>query len=181
MIKKILLALGGLIALLVLAIGILVFVSPTDFRVEREIVINKPRAEVFAYAKMLKNQNEWGPWAKKDRAMKQEYKGTDGEPGFISAWDSENQEVGAGEQEIKKVSDSRIETELRFKKPFESKSDAYMNLEDAGEGKTKVKWGFSGSMPRPMNLFMLIMDMDKEVGKDFQEGLGSLKSVLEKS
>jgi hypothetical protein len=181
MIKKILAVVAGLIVLLIAAVVILTLAAPQDYRVEREVTINKPKAEVFAYVKMLKNQNEWGPWSKKDPAMKQEFRGTDGTVGFVSYWNSTSNEVGEGEQEIKKIAEGeRVDTELRFKRPFESKSDAYMITESVGENQTKVKWGFSGSMPRPMNIMLLAMDMDKEVGKDFAEGLANLKAILEK-
>lgn len=180
MIKKILIALAAIVVLIIGAAVVAVFMTPTDFRVEREITINKPKEQIYAYAKMLKNQNDWGPWYKKEPTMKQEFRGTDGEVGFVSAWKGTTDQVGEGEQEIKKlVPNERIDTELRFKQPFESKSDAYMILEPAGENQTKVKWGFTGSMPRPMNVFMLIVDMDKEVGKDFDEGLTSLKRIME--
>lgn len=181
MIKKILFVIGGLIVLLIGTVVIMTLAAPTDYRVEREVTINKPRAEVFSYMKMLKNQNEWGPWAKKDPAMKQEFRGTDGSAGFISVWKSDKPDVGEGEQEIKKITEGeRIDTELRFKTPFESKSDAYMITESVGENQTKVKWGFSGSTPRPFNAMMLFFDMDELVGKDFEEGLKTLKATLEK-
>ena len=180
MVKKILLAVVALILLFVVGVVVLAFTVSGDYKVEREVTINKPRAEVFSYMKMLKNQNDWGPWAKKDPNIKLDYRGTDGAPGFISAWKSDKDDVGEGEQEIKKVVDGeRVETELRFKKPFESTSNAYMITEAAGENQTKVKWGFSGSMPKPLNLMLLLMDMDKEVGKDFDEGLNNLKKKLE--
>jgi hypothetical protein len=181
MIKKILIALLALVVLLVAVVAVLAFIAPTDFKVERSVTINKPKAEVFGYLKFLKNQNNWGPWYKKDPGMKLESRGTDGTVGFVSAWDSENDEVGAGEQEIKKIVEGeRVDTQLRFKRPFESQSDAYMTTESAGEDQTKVRWGFSGSMPRPMNVMLIMMDMDKEVGKDFDEGLNNLKTILEK-
>jgi hypothetical protein len=180
MIKKILGVLGGLILLGVIVLAVLTFTTPTDFKVEREITINKPRADVLAYAKMLKNQNDWGPWVKKDPAIKMNYKGNDGEVGFVSAWDSKMADVGVGEQEIKKITDKEIDTELRFKVPFEATNQAYMILDEVSPTQTKVKWGFSGSMDRPQNLVLVFMDMDKEVGKDFQEGLTNLKGILEK-
>lgn len=94
MIKKVLLGIAALIVLLVVCVAILAFVAPTDFRVQREIVINKPNAEVFEYAKYLKNQNDWGPWFKKDPAMEQHFKGTDSTVGFVSHWSSQSDEVG---------------------------------------------------------------------------------------
>ncbi|MBK8810369.1 MAG: SRPBCC family protein [Acidobacteria bacterium] len=179
---KFLKILGAIVLLLIAALAALVFLTKTDYKVEREVTINKPRAEVFSYAKMLKNQNDWGPWVKQDPSIKLNYKGNDGEPGFTSSWESNMENVGVGEQEIKKIDEGkRIDSELRFKKPFESTSQAYMTMEDAGPNATKVRWGFSGSMPRPMNLILLVMDMDKEIGKDFDAGLANLKTILEKS
>lgn len=181
MLKKILLVAAGLIVLLIAAVVVIALVAPRDFKVERETTINKPKAEVFSYLKMLKNQKDWGPWFEKDPAMKQEFRGTDGTPGFVSYWKSDKDDVGEGEQEIKKIVEGeRIDTELRFKQPFESKSDAYLTTESVGDSQTKVKWGFTGSMPVPMNVMLLAMDMDKEVGKDFEEGLANLKARLEK-
>lgn len=180
MLKKILIGVGLIVGVVVLAlIAAVVLVSP-DFAVEREVVVNKPRSEVFEYAKNLRNQNEWGPWFKRDPAMKQEFTGTDGTAGFTSKWESQNPEVGKGEQEIKRVvPNERIESELRFIEPFTSVANVYMTFEDSGPNQTKVKWGFSGSMPRPMNIFLLFVDMNDAVGKDYQEGLTNLKSILE--
>jgi hypothetical protein len=181
MIKKILIGLAVVVVLLVGVCAAAAFLAPTDFRVEREIVINRPNSEVFAYAKKLKNQNDWGPWFKKEPTMKQEFRGTDGTAGFTSYWNSTNEEIGEGEQEIKRIVEGeRLDTELRFIRPFESKADVYLTTEPVGNAQTKVKWGFTGSVPRPMNMMLLVMDMDKEIGKDFAEGLSSMKTILEK-
>lgn len=180
MVKKLLISIGGLIVLIVVATAVAVVLTPTDFAVEKEIVINKPRAEVFNYVKNIKTQSEWGPWFKKEPTMKQEFRGNDGEVGFVAYWKGQTADTGEGEQEIKRiVPNERIDTELRFKEPFESRADAYLTTEDAGPNQTKVKWGFKGSMPRPMNLFLLFVDMSDAVGKDYQDGLTSLKSILE--
>ncbi|HUF03113.1 MAG TPA: SRPBCC family protein [Aridibacter sp.] len=178
--KKILIGFAAIIAVGMIVLLILIGIAPSEFGVEREVVINKPKAETFAYLRILKNQDTWAPWSKKDPNMKHEYRGKDGEVGFVSAWDSDHEEVGSGEQEIKKIADGeRIDYELRFLKPFESKADAWMTTEDAEGGKTKVKWGFKGNMPVPFNVMMLFMDMDAAISKDFDEGLASLKKELE--
>lgn len=178
--KKLLAAIGGAIMLIAIGLIVLTFVTPTEFKVERETTIAKAVPDVFGYAKLLKNQNEWGPWVKRDPNIKQTYTGTDGEVGFVSSWDSNVEEVGAGAQELKKIETDRlIETELRFSKPFESRAKSEMTFENAG-GSTKVKWSMSGSMPRPFNLMKYVMDMDKEIGKDFEAGLANLKSIMEK-
>ena len=152
-----------------------------DYSVSREIIINKPKQEVFEYTKYLKNQNEFSKWALMDPHMKKTFTGTDGTPGFISAWESDSSDVGAGEQEIKAVKDGeKIDYEIGFKKPFESTSSAFMSFELAGTSQTKVKWEFYGNMPYPMNLMTVLMDMDEAIGNDLNTGLKNLKGIMEK-
>lgn len=174
--KKVLYTIIGLIAVVLIA----AFVMPKDYAVEREIVVNRPKAEVFEYIKSLKKQNEWSVWGRRDPNMKKEFSGTDGTVGFVSMWDG-NDDVGKGEQQITKIEEgTRVDTELRFLKPFESTSDAYMITEPLDSSSTKVRWGFTGKMPIPMNVMLPFMNMDKSIGNDFQEGLTNLKSILEK-
>lgn len=175
-IKKILI---GFVALVALLLIIAIFIKK-DYAVVREITINKPSSEVFAYIKMLKNQDNFSVWAQADPTMKKEFKGTDGTVGFVSAWDSQKDDVGKGEQEIIKIKEGeRMDFELRFIKPFEATDYAYMTTEGQGN-LTKVKWGFNGKMDYPMNLMLLAMNMDEMLGKDLQQGLNQLKVVLEK-
>src|SRR5688500_2096880 len=165
----------GIIALLLIA-GL--FISK-DMSVYRQIVINKPKADVFNYIKYLKNQHNYSKWARLDPDMKNEYRGTDGAPGFVNSWEG-NKKVGKGEQEILAVSDGRLDTELRFEKPFKSIAKAKMTTEAAGENATKVTWGFESKMNYPMNIMKLFMNMDKTIGNDFSTGLSNLKEVMEK-
>ena len=168
-----------LVGIIVLALVAALFVKK-EYTIERDIVIEKPRQTVYDYIKYLKNQDQFSVWADMDPAMKKEYRGTDGSVGFISAWESKNSNVGKGEQEIKKLQDGfRIDTELRFVKPLESTSYSFMTTEDHQDIYTKVKWNFNGKMNYPMNLMILLMDMDKAVGKDLQAGLDNLKVIVE--
>jgi uncharacterized membrane protein len=173
--KKILLVVVILIALPLVAA---LFVKKA-YTVEREVVIAKPKQEVFAYIKLLKNQNEFSKWAKMDPDMVKTFKGEDGTVGFVSAWDSKKDDVGAGEQTIAKITEGeRIDYNLHFIRPFESDQTCYLTTEAAGD-QTKVKWGFNGSMPYPMNVLLLVMDMEKMIGDDLQTGLNNLKVIME--
>jgi len=176
-IKKIVIALAILIAIpLIMALFI-----KSEYAVEREITISKPKQVVFEYVKFLKNQDNYSKWATMDPNMKKDYRGTDGTVGFVSAWESQADSVGKGEQEIKKITEGeRIDFELRFEKPFEATDFAYMTTESLDSSQTKVKWGFNGKMPYPMNLMCLFMDMDAMLGPDLAKGLSNLKGILEK-
>ncbi|MCB9235529.1 MAG: SRPBCC family protein [Bacteroidia bacterium] len=174
--KKVLIAIVILIAI-PLVVGLFL---KKDYEVEREVTINQARMEVFAYIKMLKNQDNYSKWAKMDPNMKKTYTGKDGTVGFVSAWDSENEDVGQGEQEIKKITEGeRLDFELRFIRPFESTEQCFMSTEDAGENQTKVKWGFKGHVDYPMNIMMAFMDFEKMIGDDLSTGLQNLKEILE--
>jgi len=152
-----------------------------DFAVEKQIEINKPKQEVYNYVVLLKNQNNFSKWASMDPQMEKTFKGTDGIVGFISAWKSNNKDVGAGEQEITKIDPGkRIDYELRFKEPMKDTNIAYMTVDSIGESKTLVKWGFSGKMDYPGNIMLLFLDFDKMIGGDFETGLQNLKVILEK-
>jgi len=134
--KTILIAVGILIAVPL----IVALFAKKDYEVEREITIDKPKEEVFDYVKFLKNQDNYSKWATMDPEMKKTYSGTDGTVGFVSAWESDNKDVGIGEQEIKKITEGeRIDFELRFFEPFESTEPAYMTTESVSENQTKVK------------------------------------------
>lgn len=108
------------------------------------------------------------------------FTGVDGEVSFVSKWDG-NKDVGSGEQEITEIFEGkRIESELRFLKPWKSTSNAFMVVEPKEDAQTEVTWGFDGENKFPSSIFMLFMNMDKMIGKDFEEGLQNLKEKLEK-
>lgn len=171
--KKLFLVLLGLVA----AFLALAALMPKDFKIEKEIVIEKPVSEVFNYLKITKNAKDWCPWMKKDPNVTQEFTGEDGTVGFIESW-SGNKEVGVGEREITNiVANQRIDFELRFEKPMKATHQGYLITEDLGNNQTKVIWGMTGRTNYPFNLVCFFMQ--KKVGHEFSQGLESLKEVLE--
>ena len=165
---------GGIILLITL----LSFIVTTAFEHKTEIVINKPKAEVFEYLKSIKNQDKWSVWNQMDPNMKKEYIGTDSTVGFVYAWDG-NKKAGKGAQELKKIIEGeRIDVELRFEKPFKITNKVYFTTLTVEGNKTKVEWVMYGNSIRPFNLIFPLM-----VGsllKDFNKGLLNLKALLEK-
>jgi len=167
--KKILLVILALIALILIVAAFV----PKKFTSEREIVINKPRSEVFDYIRYIKNQDNFGVWQLSDPAMKKSYEGTDGTVGFKYSWDSK--EMGKGTQTITNIVEGeRMDTELDF--GFGDPAKAYFITKDANAGQTTVVWGITGKSPYPFNIMGLFYDM----GNDFEKGLQNLKGVLEK-
>lgn len=172
-----------IIVVLVMIVAVLLIMAlfvKKDYAIQREIIIDKPKQEVFNYIRYLKNQDHYSKWNQLDANMIKSYTGTDGEPGFVYHWESKKDDVGIGEQEIKKINDGeRVDFEIRFIKPFESTAQAYMLTQTADANSTKVIWAFNGKMNYPMNLMLLFMNMEKMVGGDLEIGLNNLKNVLE--
>jgi hypothetical protein len=172
--KRILAVIGILIAIVLVAA---VFIKK-EYSVEREIAINRPKQQVFEFVKYLKNQDSYNKWVQSDPNLKKNFRGTDGNVGFVYAWDG-NKNAGKGEQEIKKITEGeRIDMELRFEKPFEGKANAHLSTEALSGTQTKVKWGMEGSNPYPLNVMNLFMD--RMLGNDIETSLTSLKTVMEK-
>ncbi len=170
----------GTTAGVVTVLLLIAFLTPKELNIEKTILINKSVAEVFDYIKYVKNHDNFSVWAMMDPDMKKEYRGTDGQVGFVYAWDSsKDKNVGAGEQEIKSIVPGKsIEFELRFKRPFEDVSKALMIVEASSGSQTRVQWGFYSTMKFPMVLMKPVFK--KMMGGALEKGLGNLKAVLEK-
>jgi len=99
----------------------------------------------------------------------------------VTTWDSENKNVGKGEQEIKKISEGeRIDLEIRFEKPFKGTSFAYMTTQPVGQDQARLTWVFMGMRNFPMRIFHILFNLKKMLGKDMETSLSNLKNVLEK-
>ena len=148
--------------------------------IEKTITITRPKQQVFDYVRFVKNHDNFSVWAMMDPDMKKEYRGTDGQPGFIYAWDSSKKKnVGAGEQEIKKIDEGRsIEHELRFFRPMQDVAKARFVFEPVSANDTRVQWGFYSRMKFPMNAMMPMFK--GMLGKQLEKGLENLKNVLER-
>lgn len=169
----------GILGIIVLALISALFIQK-EFSVEKTVVIEKPVDEVFEYVKMLKNQDKFSVWMQMDPNMKKTYMGMDGTVGAVAAWDSQNSDVGKGEQEIIGIEENkRIDYELRFIEPFEATDKAYMLTEKVSDNQTKVIWGFNSIADYPMNLVMKLMGMEEMLGDQLQEGLNTLKYQME--
>ena len=173
--KRILLAIIGIIVI------ILVFALFIDkeFSLSKEIVVNKPKQQVFDYVKLIKNQEQYSVWVMKDPNIKIVYTGTDGTVGAQSSWESEDKNVGVGEQQIIELKEAEsMKVELRFKEPFEGTNYATNIFTSVGDNQTKVTTTFTGKSNYPMNIMNLFMDM--VLGKDMESNLNNMKAKLEK-
>lgn len=151
----------------------------SDYKVERSTEIKADYEVVFPLISNLKEMRLWSPWHDRDTLMEEWYEGTDGAPGSIHRWKG-NDEVGEGEQEIISIRPDRIDMEIRFQKPFKATNPGWILIDTKDSETVSVTWGFSGKIPRPLNLMLLFSDLEEAIGKDYEEGLSRLKALAEK-
>ena|SRR5688572_3233934 len=168
-----------IVAALVALFMITALFVPKAYSIEREVIIDRSVREVFNYIRYLRNQEHFSKWVMTDPGMKKQFKGTDGAPGFVYAWDSQNKNAGKGEQEIKQIVEGeRIDVEVRFEKPFEGVAQTPFVTTPVSANQTKLLWGMRGQSKYPLNVMNLFMG--KMLSRDLEISLGNLKTILEK-
>ncbi|WP_158861277.1 SRPBCC family protein [Lunatibacter salilacus] len=174
MIKIIVLGIAGLIILLLFV----ALMMKKEYTISAETVIDRPRSEVFEFVSHLKNQEYYSKWVMADPNVKMDYRGVDGTVGFVAAWESEQKNVGVGEQEITKIMDGEgYEVEIRFEKPFKGVNQAITRIDSVGANQSKVTNTFHTRTPFPMNL--MIPFIKSMLKKDMAQNMNNLKQVLE--
>lgn len=160
-------------ALLVLAAN-----RPDHFRVARSTRVAAPPARVFAHIEDFRRWADWSPWASKDPAMKTTLSGAASGEGAVYEWQG-NRAVGRGRMQIvQATAPTRIVIKLDFIKPFEAHNTAGFHLHGDGAD-TVVTWAVHGPSPFLSKLMGLFVDMDRMIGTDFENGLASLKEMVE--
>ena len=163
------------LVLIILAVAALM---PKDYSISSQITINKPRAVVFDYIRMLRNQEKYSKWVMADREVKIIYTGVDGTVGAKSSWISKKKEVGEGEQVITKVMDGEgYKAEMKFIKPEQSIGYWTAMTTSVSDSQTMLSTTFSSTMPYPVNL--MIPMISKMLHTDMDENNRNVKAILE--
>ena len=169
------------IVVIVLIAAVLIFAAtkPDTFRVQRVASIKAPPEKIFALINDFNSWGAWSPWEKKDPTMKRTLGATTSGKGAVYAWEG-NSEVGQGRMEITESSPpSRVAIQLDFVKPFETHNVVDFTLQPKGDA-TNVTWAMHGASPYVSKLMGIIFNMDKMIGRDFEDGLANLKAIAEK-
>ena len=171
---------GSFLIFFIIAAAILSFFMATSQKVEKSITIKAPAATVFEQLVKLENFNKWSLWNQQDSSVKHTITGTDGTVGATTSWKGAPEISGEGKMEITAIEpNKKITHAINFISPRTNKASSIFLLKETEEG-TLVTWQFNLATPRPWNIFNLFYSMDKEMGKDFEDGLSLLKTLIEK-
>ncbi len=166
----------GAVVLTVLAIFVIGgLILPSDYHVERTVLIEASPELVHAYVGDLQQWEAWTPWMEVDPTIEVSYGETTSGVGAHQDWIGES---GSGELTFTEWSPQRgVVYDMSFEEgEYESVGRI---LYEASEGGTLITWSMDGDSG--MNLIgrWFGLFMDGMVGKDFQNGLDKLKLVVE--
>ena len=101
-------------------------------------------------------------------------------PGAIYTW-SGNDQVGKGRMTIvdAKLYES-IQIQLEFLEPWAATNTTLFTFQPTPDGSITVSWAMEGNNTFLGKAMSLVMDMDEMIGKDFEQGLATIKSLTEK-
>lgn len=152
-------------------------VLPRQVRVQRTATVARPPAQVYALMNNMKRFNEWSPWAKLDPKTEYTFSGPDSGVGAKLEWKSDDPNVGKGMQVITSSTPESVKLDLEFGGQGNSKVEYAFQPDGTG---TRVTWTMDSDLGNnPIGRWFGLM-MDGMVGPDFERGLASLKSVVEK-
>ncbi len=170
------------IVVVIVLIGLVLAIAqsrPNEFTVQRTVRIAAPPERIYPDIVDFHRWPGWSPWERMDPAMQKTYTGAASGRGAVYEW-AGNSKVGQGRMEITDATGpTSVTVKLDFMKPFETHNTARFTLVPAGES-TDVTWSMFGSSPLMIKLMSVFFNMDKLVGKDFERGLATLKTLAER-
>ncbi|MDB5965832.1 MAG: hypothetical protein JWQ72_2332 [Polaromonas sp.] len=171
-----------LIGLLVLAIALIAAIAsqrPDTFTVGRSTLIAAPAATIFPLIDDVHAFNSWNPYNRKDRAMTGSYRGPASGPG--AHYDFESKKAGSGFFEIiQSDAPSQVKMRLLMTAPFKADNVITFTLLPQGP-QTSVTWAMAGPSSFLARFMGVVLNMDRMIGKDFSDGLATLKASAERA
>jgi uncharacterized protein YndB with AHSA1/START domain len=172
------LAVFGIIILAVLAVVAFAGSRPDTIEIQRNIFIDAPPEKVFALIDDFREWPKWQPQDRDDPTIQRSYGGTARGKGATSQWRGNNA-TGEGRQEIvQSTPTSLILVKADWVKPFELHNMNTFTFAPSREG-TSLTWTMRGSNPFVARLMSAVIDMNKMMGKHFEDGLRNLKAAAE--
>lgn len=167
------------LAIIAAVFAYLISRQPDKFRITRTAMINAPVPVVFEHINDLHKWQKWSPWARMDPDAKGTFIGPEAGVGASFHW--EGQKTGIGTMTVTNSRpDEMVQFRLDFEKPFKATNTAELVLTPMGQ-QTQVSWSMHGKNNLAGKCMGLIMNFEKMVGGQFDEGLGYLNEVVKKA
>lgn len=170
----------GVLVVVCLAAAVVLFLAlqkPDEFRVTRSIHLNASPAIVFEQVNDLEKGQAWSPWVAMEPQAKYEFSGPKSGEGAALHW--EGKKVGKGAMTIvESRPNESVRSRLDFYKPMEGTNTAEFTLTPEEEG-TRLTWTMYGPNKFMGKVMSVFMNCEKMVGDQFDQGLSSLKKIVD--
>jgi Polyketide cyclase / dehydrase and lipid transport len=164
------------VVIIVVAVAIMASRQPDEFRVTRSATFNTTPDVLFPHVNNLKLWQEWSPWSRMDPNADISTNGQDTGVGASLSWNGKK--TGMGTMTIiESEPNNVIRFRLDFKKPMVATNTAEFTFTPQGN-QTLVTWTMYGPNNTMGKLMGLVMNCDKIVGGQFEDGLKNLKQVV---
>lgn len=165
-------------AVLVATFVVVVTLRPSRYRVTRSATIGAPAGAIFEEVNDFHRWAAWSPFEKLDPQATKSFEGAERGEGAVYRW-SGNSRAGAGSTTITESRPGElIRIKLDMVKPFNCSNDVEFAFVPSGEA-TNVTWSMTGTNNFVAKAVGLFINMDKMCGTPFEEGLASLKRIVE--
>lgn len=171
-----------LILLCIALAGLAVFIHAQDdkFSLSRNALLPASPGEVFEQVNNLRNWNAWSPWARMDPDARNTFEGPESGLNASMSW-AGNKNVGEGKMTIIESRPGElVRFRLDFYKPFKGTNQAEFTFRPENGG-THVTWTMTGDKNFMAKAMHLVMDCEKIVGSQFEDGFKNLDKVLKKA
>ena len=170
------------IILLVIALALTGFIMSLngEGNLERSIIVNAPAEKVFMVVNDFGYAKDWSPWLQIDPDAKYVYSENTSGLGAKYSWESDNDQVGNGRQEIiESIPNELVNTRMAFGDMLGDYTAAFKLT--AAEGGTEVTWTLvsKASNGGVMEKFFVDYISDNVIGPTYEEGLKELKKFIE--
>lgn len=172
MLKKILIVLGTLLAVLLVVPAFL----SSQMHISRTIEIESTPMGVHTYLVDLNHYPKWNPFSESDPGSTNQITGSG--VGSFLIWKGEK--TGEGKMTITQIQPhQRIQLKLEFFKPMPGVAWIEWVTDEVSANSTRVTWSMDQNLPYFQRYFGLVMD--GMIGTMFEKGLSNLKMQFGRS
>ena len=156
------------------------FLIPNEWVVSRSIMIHASPLQIYPFVNNFKEWDKWSPWnSSKDATLHYTYEGSDTGVGAKQSWTSDK--MGKGWMEFTSADpQTGVSYSLSIDMGYGA-SNLQGNIALKQEGdETEVTWTDKGNSGKSFTKRWMSLMIKVMLGRNFDTGLGHLKSLVEK-
>lgn len=165
--------------ILLIIIIALIFYLPTRQTIVKTIAIQAPASKIYEHLLSFQDINNLTGFAKMDSSIKFIVNGPPGEVGSTVYWQGSPVIAGKGEIRLTEFEkDKQLQHHITFFEPKYIEADSKITIQPQKDYAV-LTWMFTVPFNRPINLFGLFYNLEKDKGKIFKTSLAAFKSYIE--